>query len=218
MPSQIRPNPASLADRLRDIVDPGRVLDGAGTAKDGPLAIRGLEAPLQVRPAHAAQMGSVLALAQSERLGVCIAGGATKLQWGNRPERFDLLVGTGGLCSTSAVDADDLTMTVSAGVTLAQARAQARAMDRVLPLDGGRPSLATSSPVIALSPLGLPASWGSLPASPNATRAFLSTACPPKPPTVYWRMSRPCPAPRAAPTEPRNLTAEGNVHASSDRR
>ena len=55
---------------------------------------------------------------------------------------------------TCDVDADDLTMTVAAGVTVAEARAQARAQDRVLPLDGGRPGRATVGGVTATGDQG----------------------------------------------------------------
>lgn len=148
MSSQSRPRSSTLAERLGDIVGPERVGDGAA------IAIHGLRAPLQVRPADVGQLAATLALADSERLAVCIAGGATKLGWGLRPERLDLLVSTRDLRSPCAVDADDLTMTVGAGVTVAEARAQARSLDRVFPLDGSRPELATAGGVIATGDQG----------------------------------------------------------------
>jgi glycolate oxidase FAD binding subunit len=85
---------------------------------------------------------------------VCIAGGATKLAWGNRPERFHLLLNTRDLRPASAVEADDLTMTVGAGVTVAEAQSVAHVVDRVFPLDCGLPSLATVGGVAATGDQG----------------------------------------------------------------
>ena len=148
MSSRTGPYSAALAERWGGLIGRERVADGAE------IAIYGRRPSLQVRPADVEQLGAVLALADSDRLAVCVAGGATKLGWGNRPDRFDLLVSTRDLCSTCAVDADDLTMTVGAGVTVGDARARARAMNRVLPLDSGRQALATIGGVTATGDQG----------------------------------------------------------------
>ena len=118
------------------------------------LSIHGMTAPAMVQPERVRELGEVLARAGAERLGVCIAGGGTKLAWGNRPERLDLLLCTRGLNSPCVVDADDLTMTVGAGVTVAEARARARAEGRILPLDAGEPERATVGGVVATGDQG----------------------------------------------------------------
>ena len=118
------------------------------------MSIHGLRAPLEARPADAAQLGSILALAQAENLGTCAVGGGTKLGWGNRPGRFDLALSTRDLTGFSHIDADNLSLSVRAGTTVAEAQAQARAINRVLPLDPARPGRATVGGVVATGDQG----------------------------------------------------------------
>ncbi len=148
MPEPWRLSPHALGERLVTLLGseqvdaiPATVIHGAG-------------ALFEVRPADERQLAAVLALASQERLGVCVAGGGTKLSWGERPARFDLLVRTTGLCERCDVDADDLTLTVSAGVSVAEAQAQARALGRILPLDAGVPGQATVGGVTATGDQG----------------------------------------------------------------
>lgn len=108
-----------------------------------------------IRPADVAELAESLARANADGLGVCIVGGGTKPAWGNRPERVDVRLSTRGLSSQCEVDADDLTATVSAGVTVAEARARARQAGRVLPLDAIRSGLATVGGVTATGDQGL---------------------------------------------------------------
>jgi len=127
---------------------------GSQMSSGAALSIHGMTAPATVQPGSVRELGEALARASAERLGVCIAGGGTKLAWGNPPERFDLLVCTQGLDSPCVVDADDLTMTVGAGVTVAEARTRARAEGRVLPLDAGERERATVGGVAATGDQG----------------------------------------------------------------
>lgn len=119
------------------------------------IAIDGTRPFEEAWPTDAAELAALLARANADRRGVCLVGGGTKLGWGNPPDRFDLLVGTRGLCSIREVDADDLTATFSAGVTVAEARALARENGRVLPLDAPLSALATVGGVAATGDQGL---------------------------------------------------------------
>ena len=92
--------------------------------------------------------------ANSDGSACCIVGGGTKRDWGNRSRRFDLLVGTSGLRGFSDVDPDNLTLSVAAGTTVAEARAQADAVHRILPLDPGNPAQATIGGVAATGDQG----------------------------------------------------------------
>ncbi|MCE5255035.1 MAG: FAD-binding oxidoreductase, partial [Actinomycetia bacterium] len=139
---------AALAGRLRDLVGGDRVV------AEPEVSIHGRTAHLGVRPADERHLAAALALADAERLGVCVVGGGTKLGWGDPPDRFDLLVHTGDLRSTCVIDADDLTARVAAGVTVAEAQARARAAGRVLPLDAGLPGSATVGGVVATGDQG----------------------------------------------------------------
>jgi glycolate oxidase FAD binding subunit len=166
MPNRSGKRPSALAARLRDLIGHERVTEWypreadarreppAGDRTEPDLSILGMKAPLLVQPGDVGQLAATLSLACSERLGACVAGGGSKLAWGNRPDRLDLLVTTQGLCTPCTVDAEDLTMTAAAGVTLAEARARARAMNRLLPLDGGDPSRATVGGITATGDQG----------------------------------------------------------------
>ena len=116
--------------------------------------IQGVRPRVEVRPAAAEQLAAVLALANQEGLAVCVAGGGTKLGWGNPPERFDVLLGVGDIARRCHVDADDLTMTASASTTVGEARAAARAQGRVLPLDARQPARATLGGAVATADQG----------------------------------------------------------------
>lgn len=118
------------------------------------VTIRGMTAGGEIRPTSATQLGEILARANVDGTACCIAGGSTKKDWGNRPDRFDLLVSTTGLRGFSDVDADNLTLSVAAGTTVAEARAQAEAVDRILPLDPGNPGRATIGGVTATGDQG----------------------------------------------------------------
>jgi glycolate oxidase FAD binding subunit len=138
----------ALAGRLEAVVGSDRVSLGPEAA------IHDMPAPMKVRPVDDGQLSRVLSMANREHLGVCVAGGASKLGWGNRPRRFDLVLDTRGLRGFSNVDADNLSLSVAAGTPVAEARAKARAMGRLLPLDPGRPGVATVGGVTATADQG----------------------------------------------------------------
>jgi glycolate oxidase FAD binding subunit len=128
---------ATLAAKLEDLLGQGRV------SMRPRMHIQRVRPRVEVRPADMEQLAAVLAMADKEGLAVCVAGGGSKLGWGNPPVRFDVLLQTADLPKYCEVDADDLIMTVSSGVTVAEARAAARAKGRVLPLDARLPARAT---------------------------------------------------------------------------
>ncbi len=146
----IEANAEAVAPRLEELIGPGRVTRESGAG----AVIHGMRAPLEARPADAAQLSTVLALAHAEDLGTCVVGGGTKLGWGNRPRRLDLVVSTRDLTGFSHIDADNLSLSVRAGTTVAETQAQARAIDRVLPLDPGQPGSATVGGVAATGDQG----------------------------------------------------------------
>ena len=117
-------------------------------------SIHGVRAGTVECPVDGERLTAVLAQADADRRAVCIAGGATKLGWGNRPERLDLLVSTREMRSRCDVDADDLIVTASAGFTVAEVRMRARQAGRVLPLDAGCPDRATVGGVAATGDQG----------------------------------------------------------------
>jgi Cu(I)/Ag(I) efflux system membrane protein CusA/SilA len=93
---------ATLAARLEDLLGPGRV------SMRSQAVIQGVRPRAEVQPADTTQLASILAMANEEGLGVCVAAAGTKLDWGNPPQRFDLLLSTRHLPGSCEIDADDL--------------------------------------------------------------------------------------------------------------
>lgn len=139
---------ATLAARLEDLLGVGRV------SMRSQVSIHGLRPRAEVEPADTRQLAAVLAMANDEGLGVCVAAGGTKIGWGNSPERLDVLVVTRKMPAYCEVDADDLTLTAGAATTVAEARRAARALRRVLPFDAEQPAAATIGGVIATADQG----------------------------------------------------------------
>jgi glycolate oxidase FAD binding subunit len=96
----------------------------------------------------------MLAAAQATGAALRIRGGGTKSGWGNPPSRLDHVLSTRMLRGFTHADADNLTLSAAAGTTIAEARAQARAMGRVLPLDPRHPARATVGGVVATADQG----------------------------------------------------------------
>ena len=116
--------------------------------------IRGVRPAAELRPTDEAQLGEVLAQASREGTVCYVGGGLSKADWGAPPGRIDTLISTGGLSGCSDVDPDNLTLSAAAGTTVAEARAQAEAVGRVLPLDPGHPGQATIGGVVATGDQG----------------------------------------------------------------
>jgi glycolate oxidase FAD binding subunit len=138
----------TLAAHLEDLLGSERV-----SMRTQP-SIQGIRARLEVQPGDTGELAKVLAMADEQELGVCIAGGGTKLGWGNPPSRFDVLLRTSRLAPLCEVDADDLTITVSASTLAGDARAAAQEKGRVLPVDGRQPGSATMGGVVATADQG----------------------------------------------------------------
>lgn len=138
-----------LAERLSSVVGPEYVLTPS------PVEIHGLRAALEVHPADEQQLAEVMRLAQADRLAVCVRGGGTKLEWGNRPRGLDLVVSTSRLRGIIDLEPDDLTLTVRAGSLVSDAYNEVTAARRILPLYSARRGPATVGGVISAGVYGL---------------------------------------------------------------
>ncbi len=116
--------------------------------------IRGVQPHETYRPADEANLADIVARANADGSVCYLAGGLTKTDWGAAPERIDVLISTGGLSGCSDVDPDNLTLTAAAGTTIADARARADAVGRVLPIDPRLPGQATIGGVVATGDQG----------------------------------------------------------------
>lgn len=105
--------PLDLENDFRPILAPDSIR--AATTAD---AVRGVQPRLILEPADEQQLAAVLRLANDANLAVVPRGGATKLSWGNPPQRSDLVVSTARLDKIIEHAWSDLTVTVEAGCTI----------------------------------------------------------------------------------------------------
>jgi FAD/FMN-containing dehydrogenase len=123
--------------RLRDIVGPQHALT------DPALQLPYLrewrdkyagQASVVLRPGTTQQVSQIMALAHAHGLPVVPQAGNTGLVGGQMPTRGEILLSVGRLTRVRAIDAAGYTMTVEAGLTLAQAQAAADDANRLFPL------------------------------------------------------------------------------------
>ena len=158
-----------LRERLACVCGAAHVLSPASTP------IHGEHAPLEVHPADEQQLAELMALAHTDRLGVCVCGGGTKLDWGNPPRALDLLVRTARLQGTIELDPDNLTLTVGAGSRVSDVQSEVAEAQRILPLYSARRGPATVAGVISAGEYGLrTALRGGLKDVVSGVRAVLS--------------------------------------------
>jgi glycolate oxidase FAD binding subunit len=117
--------------------------------------IRGRSPLAELCPTDEAQLAEVLTQADAKGAECYIGGGLTKQDWGPAPARPVRLVRTTALAGCSDVDPDNLTLSAAPGTTVAEARAQAHAVDRILPLDPSHPDRATIGGVVATGDQGV---------------------------------------------------------------
>jgi glycolate oxidase FAD binding subunit len=126
-------------------VDPVRLLDGRWPGPP-PKAM--------ARPADAQQVQDILHLAHRERLTVAPTGGLTKQRLGGIPRQIDLLLSLERLNRIPDYQPADLTVTVEAGVRLADLSAALRREKQMLPLDAPFGAEATVGGVLATNGSG----------------------------------------------------------------
>jgi glycolate oxidase FAD binding subunit len=104
-------------------------------ADPGHDAIDGVLPGVIVQPASREGVAATLAWASSAQLSVVLRGGGSKLQWGARPARLDVVLDTAGLNRIIDHESGDLTVTVEAGVRLADLNRQLSLQGQWLALD-----------------------------------------------------------------------------------
>jgi len=83
-------------------------------------AVAGVQPTLVVEPGNEQELAKVLKLANTAGLAVIPRGGGTKLEWGNPPERSDLILSTARMNRVIEHAWADLTVSVQAGCTVAK--------------------------------------------------------------------------------------------------
>jgi len=115
---------------LAPIVGPTNVRGGIDSD-----AVDGVRPGAVVAPLDADTVAAVLAWCTRERRTVVVCGGGTKLAWGRRPDRVDVLVTTRALHGVTRYEPGDLTVTAGAGTTIAALNDELARHGQRLPLD-----------------------------------------------------------------------------------
>src|SRR6266403_3954639 len=123
----------------------------AATAND---AVAGVQPRLLVEPGNEQELAKVLRLANAAGLAVIPRGGGTKLEWGNRPARADVIVSTARLDRVIEHAWADLTVSAEAGCTIAKLQETLAKHGQRLALDALWPERATVGGVLSTNDSG----------------------------------------------------------------
>lgn len=112
-------------------------LAGRGSVRPATVEdeIDGVRPGFVVEPDDAGAVAAVLGASSRQQLVVVLRGGGTKISWGRRPDRVDLLVSTRRLARIVEHAQGDLTITVEAGATIAGINQELAPHGHWLPLD-----------------------------------------------------------------------------------
>lgn len=131
--------PENVINGVRAIVGPKGVLSGADAE---PLLheLRGWwpgKASLVVAPASAEEVARIVRLCAKEKVAITPQGGNTGLVGGQTPQNGEILISMRRMRKIRDASAEGMTLTVEAGVTLAEAQEAAAKVDRLFPLSIG---------------------------------------------------------------------------------
>jgi glycolate oxidase FAD binding subunit len=117
-------------------------------------AVAGAQPSLVVEPGSEQELAKVLKLANSAGLAVIPRGGGTKLEWGNRPERADVILSMSRLNRVIEHAWADLTVSAEAGCTIAKLQETLAKHGQRLALDALWPERATVGGVLSTNDSG----------------------------------------------------------------
>lgn len=95
------------------------------------------KALLVVAPASTEEVARIVRLCAREKIAITPQGGNTGLVGGQMPQNGEVLISTRRMRKVRDASADGMTLTVDAGVTLAEAQEAAAKIDRLFPLSIG---------------------------------------------------------------------------------
>ena len=141
----------ALSRRLLDVLG----ADGLGSESDQrQFAVDGVEPAWVLLPASAPETQQALALCAAHDLAVVPAGLGLRLGQGNPPARLDAVLSTSRMDRIVEHAADDLTLTVEAGATVAAVNTTLRASGQWLPFDPSLPAETTIGGLLAANVSG----------------------------------------------------------------
>jgi glycolate oxidase FAD binding subunit len=130
------------------------VSSAALRAGDDSDAIAGVIPTRVATPPDEQQVSAVLKWANDNSVRVTISGGGTKQSWSNPPDAIDLLLSISKLNSVIEHAHEDMTVTVQAGLTVAQLQSELAKRKQRLALDVLWPERATIGGIIATNDSG----------------------------------------------------------------
>jgi len=107
-----------------------------------------------IEPATAEELAAALRRASDQRQSMVIRGAGTKMDWGRTPQRVDAILSTRRLNRLLAHAHGDLTATIEAGATLAEANETLARRGQWLPLDPPFADRATIGGILATNDSG----------------------------------------------------------------
>src|SRR5262249_58690117 len=123
---------ANLPTRLEDLIGAGRVFGSDAKLRDFAISDR---TPFAIaKPRTAEEVAELVRFAVSEKLAVVCCGSRSKIELGMPPGRYDLAIDLTGLREIVHYDPDDLTLSVDAGLSLAELAGALAAQKQFLPL------------------------------------------------------------------------------------
>jgi len=123
----------ALEDRLQRIVGPEFVVAPPEAAT--PYVVDGVTPPLRVRPGTQDEVAEVVTACAEAGAAMVPWGGGTAMGMGNRPERVDVLIHLDRLDRVVEFDADNLCVTVEAGMPLGRLQELVAEHQEQLPFD-----------------------------------------------------------------------------------
>jgi glycolate oxidase FAD binding subunit len=124
---------ANIAARLESVAGADRV--GGSPEMCTNYAVDGVVPSAVVTPASADEVAEIVRFAKSENLALIPCGKRTKLGIGMTPARYDFALDTTELNNIAYYDPDDLTLSVDAGVGLAELAQILSKKNQFVPLD-----------------------------------------------------------------------------------
>jgi glycolate oxidase FAD binding subunit len=122
----------NVAARLETVIGAERVNGGSDACTK--FAVDGVAASVVARPASSAEVVEIVRFAKSEKLALITCGRRTKLGIGMPPARYDIALDMTGLNQIAYYDPGDLTLSVDAGMNLAQLAEALAQQKQFLPL------------------------------------------------------------------------------------
>ena len=133
---------ASLANCNATVLDYAQITD-SWQSKIRQLGLDDDSPTLLVVPHDISALAEIVKQAVANRWQLIPSGNGTKLDWGGLTKNTDLILSTQKCDRIVAHAVDDLTITVEAGITLAQLQAKLQEHNQFLPIDPAFPQEAT---------------------------------------------------------------------------